>query len=84
MRVILFYKVDKANERYATRMAEVYDDYSVKQVVESGSECVTEAPVPTVREINAGPDYYAEVITKEEFDTVYNSNKNEASIVFPR
>jgi len=65
-------------------MAEVYDDYSVKQVVESGSEFVTEAPVPTVSEINADPDYYAEVITKEEFDTVYNSNKNEASIVFPR
>ena len=45
---------------------------------------MTEAPVPTVSEINADPDYYAEVITKEEFDTVYNSNRYEGSIVFSR
>ena len=70
---LLFYEVDLENERYATRMAEVQKDGSVKQVVEDGFEFVTETPVPTINEINSEPEWQAELITKEEFEEVYNS-----------
>ena len=81
---LLFYEVDKDQERYATRMAEVYDDYSIKQVIDSGSAFVTEAPVPTVSGINTDSDYFAELISREEFDAVYNSSRYDGSILFPR
>ena len=81
---VLFYEVDKDQERYVTRMAEVYDDYSIKQVIDSGSAFVTEAPVPTVSEINTDSDYFAELISREEFDAVYNSSRYDGSILFPR
>ena len=70
---LLFYEVDLENDRYATRMTEVQKDGSVKQVVEAGFEFVTEAPVPTINEINSEPEWQAELITKEEFEEVYNS-----------
>ncbi len=34
--VLLFYEVDLENERYATRMVEVFCDRRVKQIIEEG------------------------------------------------
>lgn len=82
--VLLFYEVDLENERYATRMAEVFYDMVVKPVIEEGFDFVTEAPIPTVEEINCEPEFCAEIISKEKFEEVYNSKKYKGCIEFPK
>jgi hypothetical protein len=52
MAPVLIYEVDLENERYATRMIEIYEDRRIKKVEEPGFEFITEAPVPTIQEIN--------------------------------
>ena len=64
-------------------MAEVYSDRSVKPVTDSDSEFVTEAPVPTVDEINTEPEFHAEIISADEFEKIYNSDHYPADICFP-
>lgn len=73
--ILLFYEVDLANERYATRLVEVFTDGSVKPYIEEGVEYVTEAPVPTVEEINRDEEFEAEIITKDEFERVYSLSR---------
>lgn len=80
---LLFYEVDTENDRYATRMTEVYPDGKIINVTEN-SEFVTEAPVPTVNLINADKDFYAEHITKEEFEEIYKSSFYTEDISFPK
>ena len=75
---------DLENERYATRMTEVFCDKVVKPVIEEGFDFVTEAPIPTVEEINCYPEFYAEIISKEKFEEVYNSKKYMGCIEFPK
>lgn len=82
--VLLFYEVDLENERYATRMAEVFSDKTAKHVMEEGFEFVTEAPIPEIKEINREPEFFAEIISREEFEDVYNSNKYLGSKEFPK
>lgn len=82
--VIFFYEVDPENERYATRMAEVYADRTIKQVIEEGFEFITEAPIPVIEEINAQPEYFAEIITKEEFELIYQQEIYTDDICFPK
>ncbi len=55
--IISFYEVDLQNERYGVRVAEVFIDRTVSQVVEKGFDFVTEAPVPTINEINKEPEF---------------------------
>ena len=81
--VLLFYEIDLKNERYATRMAEVFPDRTVHIVIEPGFEFVTEAPVPNIEEINSENEFVAEIISKEEFETVYAAKIYRESIVFP-
>ena len=82
--LLLFYEVDLENERYATRMIEVYSDRSVNPVGEEGFDFVTEAPVPTIEEINQEPEFYAMIISSYEFESVYNGKKYSYSIDFPK
>lgn len=82
--VILFYEVDLENERYATRMVEVFCYKSVRSVKEEGFNFVTEACVPSVQEINREPEFSAEIISKTEFEEVYNSKKYKGHIEFPK
>ena len=82
--LLLFYEVDLENERYATRMIEIYSDKSVNTGVEAGFDFVTEAPVPTIEEINQEPEFYAMIISSNEFETVYNAKKYAESIDFPK
>lgn len=82
--VVLFYEVDLENERYATRMTEVFPDKTVHPRIEEGWEFITEAPVPTVEEINQEPEFYAVLISREEFDRVYQEEAYSESIAFPK
>lgn len=82
--VILFYEVDLENKRYAARMAEVYPDRSVVPVIEEGFEYITEAPIPVIEEINTEPEFFAEIISKEEFESIYNQKYYSQDIGFPK
>lgn len=82
--VLLFYEVDLENERYATRMTEVFPDKTVRPRIEEGWEFITEAPVPTVEEINQEPEFYALLISKAEFERVYQEKTYPESIAFPK
>lgn len=82
--VLLFYEVDLDNERYAARMTEIFSDRSAVPRIEEGFEFITEAPVPTVEQINSEPDFYAEKISKEEFEKVYEADKYNGDIIFPK
>ena len=80
--IVFFCEVDTENERYATRMTEVYADRRVAPVIEEGFEFVTEAPIPTPDEINTEPEFYAKYITKEEFEAVYHADRHDGDIGF--
>lgn len=80
--VLLFYEVDLENERYATRMTEVFSDRRAVPVDE-GYAFVTEAPVPTVDEINQKDEFFAMVISREEFEEIYQSSIYLGKITFP-
>ncbi len=82
--VLLFYEVDLENERYATRMAEVFSDKTVKPVIEEGFDYISEAPIPMLDEINREPEFCAEIILQAEFEEVYNSKKYSGCIQFPK
>lgn len=81
---VLIYEVDLDNERYATRMAHIYDDGRVVPIMEDGFEFVTEAAIPEIDEINAESGYYAENISKEEFERIYSSSYYDGSTAFPK
>jgi hypothetical protein len=65
-------------------MVEVFCDKSVRSVKEEGFNFVTEACVPSVQEINREPEFSAEIISKTEFEEVYNSKKYKGHIEFPK
>ncbi len=71
----IIYEIDLDNERYATRMANIFADRTVIPVIEEGFDFITEAPIPTIDEINQEKDYFAEIISKEEFEKIYCSEK---------
>lgn len=81
--VIIFYEIDLENERYATRMTEVFPNKSAIPRIEDNFEFITEAPVPPIEEINLESEFYAEVISKEEFEEVYKANYYSGDISFP-
>ena len=82
--VVLFYEVDLENERYATRMTEVFTNRKAVPVVEPGFEFITEAPIPMLDEINKDNEFYAEIISKEEFERVHQCHIYDGDIEFPR
>ena len=78
--ILLFYEIDLENERYATRMVEVFSDKRAIPVIEKGFDYITEEPIPTIDEINIEPEFFAEIISKEEFEAVYKSKKYAGEI----
>lgn len=82
--VVLFYEIDLENERYATRMTEIFRNRKAIPVIEPGFEFITEAPVPTINEINTDDEFFAEIISKEEFEEVYHCKIYSGNILFPK
>lgn len=74
--LVLIYEVDLAEDRYATRMIEIFADRRVENKEDKGFGFVTEAPVPTVEEFNTteyGEEFFAEQISKSEFEGIWNT-----------
>ena len=82
--LLLFYEVNLENERYATRMIEVFSDKSVNSSDGEGFDFVTEAPVPTIEEINQEPEFYAMMISENEFERIYHAKEYPESVDFPK
>ena len=80
--VILFYEVDLDNERYATRLTEVFVNKQVVPFLEAGYDFVTEAPVPLIEEINQEDEFFAERISPAEFEAVYNACVYDGEVYF--
>lgn len=75
--VTMLYEVDLDEERYATRMIEIFADEHINCIQEKDWKFVTEAPVPTVNDINrgeCGEEFSACVILKEEFEKIWVKN----------
>ena len=73
---ILLYEVDLEEDRYATRMIEVYANGQVDCIEDKSFRFITEAPVPSIEEINAdeyGREFHANLITKEEFGQTWDT-----------
>ena len=79
--VVLFYEVDLENKRYATRGAEVY--INRKAIPVTDFQFLRESPIPMIDEINEKEEFIAEIISKEEFEKVYQCQIYEGNIKFP-
>ena len=82
--VVLFYEVDLENERYATRGAEVFINRKAVPIIEQGFGFITEASIPMIDEINEKEEFIAEIISKEEFEKVYQCHTYDEDIKFPK
>ena len=81
---ILLYEVDLDNDRYATRIIEIYENRQIKRIVEEDFKYVSEGSIPTIQEINLDyPEHYAELITREQFEVIYKSEYYNGKIEFP-
>ncbi len=68
--VILFYEVNENEERYTTRNIEVFIDGHI-EILGEDDEFVSEAPCPTIKEINKMDEFKAVNITRQEFEQIW-------------
>lgn len=83
--VVMLYEVDLNEDRYATRMIEVYSDGRSDNIEDKAWGFVTESPVCTAEEINAG-EYGEEIlacsITGFEFNEIWHTRSYCGSLYF--
>lgn len=75
--VTFLYEVDLDEERYATRIIEVFADGHTNNLQDKEWKFVTEEPVPSVNDINkgeCGEEFSACIISKEEFERIWIKN----------
>lgn len=76
--VVILYEVDLSQERYATRMIDIYENRNTENTIDEIMGLVTEAPLPTIEEINTetyGTEFYACLMTKAEFEKIWHTKK---------
>lgn len=81
--VVFFYEVDLSNERFTIREIEVFANRQVKLVSEPYCNVIEACPIPTVNELNSnvwGEGFFADVISKREFDEIWNSGIYSGSL----
>ena len=84
MPVVYFYEVDLKDNRFALREMEVFANRTVKIDNDPYSDVIEVCPIPTVDELNAkvwGEGFYATIISKEEFDEIWNTRVYSGSLV---
>lgn len=83
--VVIIYEVDLDDERYAVRLIDIYADGHTSNQEDKAWGYVTEAPVPTVEEFNTtdyGEEFHACLISKEEFEKIWNTGIYNGDLVF--
>ena len=81
--VVILYEVDLDEERYATRLIEIFSDGHTNNIEDEVFGFVTEMPVPVIEEFNSdyyGEDFNACLISKEEFEKTWNNGFYEGSL----
>lgn len=76
MPVVYFYEVDLKDNRFVLREMEVFADRTVKIENDLYRDVIEVCPIPTVDEFNAkvwGEGFYATIISREEFDEIWNT-----------
>ena len=84
MPVIYFYEVDLNDNRFALRQMEVFADRTVKIENDLYHDVIEVCPIPTVDEFNTkvwGEGFYATIISKEEFDEIWNTRIYSGNLV---
>ncbi len=84
MPVVYFYEVDLKDDRLALREMEIFADRTVKIEKDPYCDVIEVCPIPTVDELNAkvwGDGFHAAVISKEEFDEIWNTRIYSGSLV---
>lgn len=87
--VVIIYEVDLDDERYAIRLIDIFADGHTSNQEDKAWGYVTEDPVPTVEEFNEeynkadyGEDFHACLISKEEFEEIWNTGIYNGDLVF--
>lgn len=83
--ILIFYELDLDEERYATMIIDIFPDRHIEKSEDKINIFVSEAPCPTVEEINKMDEFKAFVISKQEFEVLWSdsSQKYKDSIGFP-
>lgn len=72
---IILYEVDIENERFAKRSIDIFRDGSTQNIPDLYADVIEVVPILTVEEFNSieyGEEFQACLITKEEFEEVWN------------
>ena len=72
------------DNRFALREIEVFADRTVKIENDPYRDVIEECPIPTADELNAkvwGEGFYAIIISKEEFDEIWNTRIYNGNLV---
>ncbi len=80
--MVYFYEVD-LNDRFALREIEIFADRAVMIDKDPYCDVIEACPIPTVDELNAkvwGDGFYATIISKEEFDEIWNTGIYNGSL----
>lgn len=84
MPVVFFYEVDLKNNRFCLREIEVFVNGEVKLDDNLYDDVIEVCPIPTVDELNAkiwGEGFYAAIISREEFNEIWNTGIYSGSII---
>lgn len=74
--LVYFYEVNLQDSRFILRQIEVFIDRTVKLDDDPYRDVIEMCPIPTVDELNAkvwGEGFYAKIISKEEFEVIWNT-----------
>ncbi len=74
--LVYFYEVNLQDNRFILREIEVFIDRTVKLDDDPYRDVIEMCPIPTVNELNAkvwGEGFYAKIISKEEFEEIWNT-----------
>jgi len=81
--LVYFYEVNLQDNRFILREIEVFIDRTVKLDDDPYRDVIEMCPIPTVDELNAkvwGDGFYATIISKEEFDEIWNTGIYNGSL----
>ena len=81
--MVYFYEVDLNDDRFALREIEIFADRTVKLENDLYCDVIEVCPIPTVDEFNTnvwGEGFYATIISKEEFDEIWNTRNSSKNL----
>ena len=84
MPMVYFYEVDLNDDRFALREIEVFVNGEVKLDDNPYDDVIEICPIPTVDELNAkvwGEGFYAAIISREEFNEIWNTGIYSGSTI---